>query len=160
MSAVVIRPMRDADLPSIIDLQWALNLFEDAISHDRVTDRDGARLCVEENLAEVAEKGGAVVVAESEGAVIGYLTVTFMAGELFVHPGKRRYGYVRDIVVSERHRGGGVAQQLLAEAERISHAAGLSGMALGMLVGNATAERAYLRFGLRPHSVEMIKRFD
>jgi GNAT superfamily N-acetyltransferase len=160
MIDILIRPMRDGDMDAIIDLQWALNLFEDAISHDRVTDREGARLCVEENIAEVKQHGGALIVAESDGAVIGCLALAFAEAEAYVHPEKRRHGYVRDIVVSEHHRGGGVAQLLLAEAERLSRAAGLSGMALGMLVGNATAERAYLRFGFRPHATEMIKRFD
>jgi GNAT superfamily N-acetyltransferase len=152
--------MRDGDLEAIIDLQWALNLFEDEISHDRVTDREGARLCFMENLAEVAHHGGGVFVAESDGAVIGYLTLAFAEGEAFVHPDKRRCGYVRDVVVKEGSRGGGVAQLLLAEAERVTRAAGLSSMALGMLAGNVTAERAYRRFGMRPHSIEMIKRFD
>jgi GNAT superfamily N-acetyltransferase len=160
MTGPLVRPMRDGDLAAIIDLQWALNLFEDAISHDRVTDREGARLCVEENLAEVKTHGGAVIVAETGGDVIGYLTLAFAKAGAFVHPDKRRHGYVRDIVVDERSRGGGVAQLLLEEAERLSRAAGLSGMALGMLVGNTTAERAYLRFGLRPHSIEMTKHFN
>jgi GNAT superfamily N-acetyltransferase len=160
MTSILIRPMRDGDMDAIIDLQWALNLFEEAISHDRVTDREGARLCVEENIAEAKRQGGALVVAENDGDVIGYLALAFAEAGAFVHPDKRRHGYVRDIVVSEQFRGGGVAQLLLAEAERLSRAAGLSGMGLGMLVGNATAERAYTRFGLQPLAVEMIKRFD
>jgi GNAT superfamily N-acetyltransferase len=151
--------MRDSDREAIIDLQWALNLFEDAISHDRVTDRDGARICIEENLANTERDGGATLVAESDASIIGYISLVFKTAELFVHPDKRRYGYVQDIVVAEAHRSGGVAQLLLSEAERITRESGLPAMGLGMLVGNDTAERAYKRFGLVPLAVEMIKRF-
>jgi ribosomal protein S18 acetylase RimI-like enzyme len=154
-----IRHMKPADLEDIVDLQWQLNLFEDAVSRDRVTDRVSARACVADNLANTLRDGGATLVAETGGKTVGYLSLTFKTGEPFVHPDKRSHGYVQDIVVLAEHRGGGVAQLLLAEAERITRAAGLSGMALGMLVGNDTAERAYRRFGFAPHAVEMLKRF-
>ncbi|MGL4636380.1 MAG: GNAT family N-acetyltransferase [Beijerinckiaceae bacterium] len=157
--AVTIRSVIASDIEAIIDLQWELNLFEDAVSHDRVTDRESSRLCVEDNLANTARDGGATLVAEADGVIVGYLSLVFKAGEPFVHPTKRSHGYVQDIVVKAAQRGGGIAQLLLAEAERISREAGLSGLSLGMLVGNDTAERAYLRFGFQPHSVEMLKRF-
>jgi ribosomal protein S18 acetylase RimI-like enzyme len=159
MPSVNIRPMCHADLEAIIDLQWQLNLFEDAVSHDRVTDRESARDCVAHNLANIQREGGATLVAETTGKIVGYLSLAFKQGEPFVHPHKRNHGYVQDIVVLAEHRGSGVAQLLLSEAERITRAAGLSGMALGMLVGNDTAERAYRRFGFAPHAVEMLKRF-
>jgi ribosomal protein S18 acetylase RimI-like enzyme len=159
MTDTIIRPMLAEDLEAIVDLQWALNVFEDAISHDRVTDRASAVVCVEDNLANTLRDGGATLVAENNGQVIGYLSLAFKTGEPFIHLSKRRYGYVQDIVVLAEHRGGGVAQLLLAEAERITRTAGLSGLALGMLVGNDTAERAYRRFGFAPHSIEMLKRF-
>jgi ribosomal protein S18 acetylase RimI-like enzyme len=159
MGDVIIRPMLPKDRDAVIDLQWALNLFEDDISHDRVTDRESSKLCVEDNLAHTKADGGATLVAEAQGRVIGYLSLAFKAGEAFVHPDKRRHGHVQDIAVHADQRGRGIAQLLLAEAERITREAGLSGLALGMLVGNATAERAYARFGFQPHTIEMIKRF-
>ena len=36
---LLIRKMRDGDLDAVIDLQWALNLFENDISADRVVER-------------------------------------------------------------------------------------------------------------------------
>jgi ribosomal protein S18 acetylase RimI-like enzyme len=151
--------MQAADLDAVIDLQWQLNLFEDALSHDRVTDRESARICVLDNLANTERDGGATLVAVKNSSVIGYLSLVFNTGQPFVHSSKRSHGYVQDIVVNESARGNGVAQLLLAEAERITRAAGLSGIALGMLVGNDTAERAYTRFGFTAHAVEMVKRF-
>ncbi|MFM9973023.1 MAG: GNAT family N-acetyltransferase [Beijerinckiaceae bacterium] len=151
--------MAPPDLDAVIDLQWALNQFEDNITHDRVTDRESSRLCVEDNLANTMAAGGATLVAEAESSVIGYLSLVFKAGEPFVRPDKRSHGYVQDIVVNAEYRGNGVAQLLLAEAERVAKDAGLSGLALGMLRGNVTAERAYVRFGFHPHSIELIKRF-
>jgi ribosomal protein S18 acetylase RimI-like enzyme len=157
--AISIRTMQDSDREAIIDLQWELNLFENAISHDRVMDRESARLCVEDNLANTKRDGGATLVAVQDTQVIGYLSLVFKVGESFVHPAKRSHGYIQDIVVRAGHRGGGVAQTLMAEAERITRAAGLPGMALGMLMGNDVAERAYRRFGFAPHAIEMVKRF-
>jgi GNAT superfamily N-acetyltransferase len=156
---VTIRPLQDADHEKVIDLQWALNLFEDQVSHDRVKTREEAAACHAANMANIAERGGSTIVAETNGRVVGYLSLVFNEGEAFVDPAKRSHGYVQDVVVAENVRGQGISQLLLAEAERLSRAANLSGLALGMLVGNDTAERAYRRFGMHPHSIEMIKRF-
>jgi GNAT superfamily N-acetyltransferase len=156
-ATVAIRHMRDSDREDIIDLQWALNLFEDAVSNDRVTDRASAAACVDSNLSQTCTLGGATLLAESDGRTIGYLSLCFAISGNFVRPERRRHGYIQDIVVQPELRGQGIAQLLLREAERITRAEGLATLSLGMLAGNDTAERAYKRFGFTPHSVTMVK---
>ena len=157
MVAVVVRPMQSGDRDAIIDLQWALNLFENAISCDRVTDRISAIACVDSNLEQTRTLGGATLVAEVNGKIVGCLSLCFAVSSNFVRPELRRHGYVQDIIVEPELRGQGIAQLLLQEAEMITRAEGLASLSLGMLSGNGIAERAYLRFGFKPESVTMVK---
>lgn len=158
--SLLIRKMRDGDLDAVVDLQWALNLFENGISGDRVTERAEAASCVAYNLAQISQHGGATLVAEIDGGVVGCLSLLFAEGQVFVHPARRRHGYIQDIVVAEAWRGQNIAQALMAEAERLTRQEGLRSLALGMLTGNDRAERAYRRFGFAPHAVEMVKPLD
>ncbi len=149
--------MHDADLDAVIDLQWALNLFENEISGDRVIARAGAQACVASNLEQIRLHGGATFVAEIDAKIVGYLSLAFAEGPVFVRPELRRHGYIQDIVIAEGWRGKRIAQALMAEAERMTREAGLSTLTLFMLAGNEPADRAYRRFGFAPHAVEMIK---
>jgi GNAT superfamily N-acetyltransferase len=157
MTGVQVRQMREGDLEAIIALQWALNLFENEISGDRATDRQSAAACVAGNLEQSRREGGATLVAEIDDQVIGYLSLAFADWDIFIREDVRRHGYVQDIVVAADHRGQGVAQALLGEAERVTRDAGLKALGLGVLAANRRAERAYRRFGFTPQTVEMVK---
>lgn len=152
-----IRRMHDGDLDAIIDLQWALNLFENDISGDRVLDRADAEACVAFNLAQIQQYGGAVLMAEIDAKVVGSLSLVFAEGHPFVHVDRRRHGYIQDIVVAEGWRGQNIAQALMSEAERLTLQEGLTTLKLSVLSGNERAERAYRRFGFMPHAAEMMK---
>ncbi|MFI5011911.1 MAG: GNAT family N-acetyltransferase [Hyphomicrobiales bacterium] len=58
------------------------------------------------------------------------------------------------------HRGRGVGQCLLAEAERLTRDKGLKRLAIGVLCGNDGALEAYRRFGFERHATEMLKALD
>ena len=64
----------------------------------------------------------------------------------------RRYGSVQDIVIAEAHRGKGIGQALLAEAERLTREAGMTRLKLTVLSGNDVAVDAYGRFGFRDYA--------
>ena len=157
---LLIRKMRDGDLDAVIDLQWALNLFENDISADRVVERAEAETCVAFNLEQIRLHGGATLIAESDARVVGCLSLAFAEGHVFVRRDRRRHGYIQDIVVAEGWRGQNIAQALMAEAESLTRAEGLRSLTLSVLAGNDRAERAYRRFGFAPHAVEMIKALD
>jgi len=54
---------------------------------------------------------------------------------------------VHDVAVLASHRGRGIAEQMLAEAERIARARGAVKMTLEVLSGNAPAIQLYRRMG-------------
>jgi ribosomal protein S18 acetylase RimI-like enzyme len=154
---VHIRPFAQPDRERAIDLIWQMNLHEQTVSPTRALLRSDAAATLARIEADVAEQGGHILVAELGGVIVGVLGLQFSAGMPFVQEDLRAHGYVSDLVVAEDHRGQGIGQVLLAEAERLTRARGLRVMSIGVLVGNTMAERAYRRFGFVAHSTEMVK---
>lgn len=86
-------------------------------------------------LTRAAQRVADTTVAESGGEVAGFVMVV---GD-----------EVEQVYVSRRHRGGGVANALLAEAERLVAAGGHRRAWLAVVAGNARARRFYERQGWR-----------
>jgi ribosomal protein S18 acetylase RimI-like enzyme len=61
---------------------------------------------------------------------------------------------VHDVAVIASHRGCGIAEQMLAEAERIAMARGAVKMTLEVLSGNAPAMRLYKRIGYAGYQLD------
>lgn len=152
-----VRPMAPEDRSRIVDLLWQMNLHEDRITHDRAVTRTDASLCLAEIERQYGESDGALLVAETGDQVIGFLALLFSEGDPYIRADIRSHGYVSDLVVDEFHRGRGVAQLLLAEAEAITRSNGHKVMVIGVLIGNTIAERAYARFGFKAQAVHMLK---
>lgn len=159
MSDIQIRPMADADRDAVIGLLHELNLFEDALTGDRAQDRSAAVECLEENDGRVA-KGGAQLVAERGGRVLGYLCFVHERAPAYVRLEWRDYGAVVDLVVAEAARGQGLGRALIAAAETLARAAGFAHLGIGHVVGNEGAGRLYLSLGFRLQSVDLWKRLD
>lgn len=155
----VIRPMVAADRAAVIDLIWALNRHEDAITGDRPTDREAAIECLAHDERR-AGKRGSLLVAERAGQVAGFLALAIEPGVPFIRQELRRHGLVMELVVAEEARGLGLGTALLAQAERLTRAAGCNAMLIGVVRGNDGAEALYRRFGFAPYAIEMLKRLD
>ena len=61
---------------------------------------------------------------------------------------------VHDVAVLASHRGRGIAEQMLAEAERIAQARGAVKMTLEVLSGNAPAVKLYRRIGYAGYQLD------
>lgn len=61
---------------------------------------------------------------------------------------------VHDVAVLASHRGRGIAEQMLAEAERIGQARGAVKMTLEVLSGNAPAMKLYRRIGYEGYQLD------
>lgn len=158
MPAFAIRTFEPRDREAVVQLQWALNRHEETVSGDRALGREAAEACLRDDEEKMAEHGGIALVAEAGGEVAGYLCCVVIEGGPFVRADLRWGGYVTTMVVGEPHRGQGIAGKLLDEAERFTRERGLSSLGVGVLPGNAAAERLYERFGFRPYAIEMVKR--
>lgn len=158
--ALTIRPYAETDRGFAIDLFLELNQLEYGISGDRKTDGQTAQACVAEAEGLMAD-GDSVIMIALEGEIpAGLMIWTPGHDDIFIEEGVRGYGRVSDIVVAEAHRGRGVGQALLAEAERLTRSRGLKRLRLSVLAGNVTAVTAYERFGFRHYSSTMIKELD
>lgn len=153
----LIRAATKADRAALIEQFQALNAHEDLISHDRRVDMAAAEESLARAEARVAKSGGAMLVAERDGRVVGHMFLTYEEHAVFVRPETRSYGYVAELFVREEARRQGIGRRLLEEAERLVAARGVPHLIIGVLAGNVSAERAYARFGFAAYSHELIK---
>jgi ribosomal protein S18 acetylase RimI-like enzyme len=156
---LTIRPFEMADREAAVDLFLELNRHEFAITGDRRTDRGGAEFCVEDMIAALGQ-GAVALVAEAGGEVAGLMVWVAQTDEPYMAEAERRHGSVQDIVVARAHRGQGIGQALLAEAERLTREAGMPRLKLTVLYGNDAAVAAYERAGYRDYARVMLKAVD
>ncbi len=155
MPALVIRPATEADRAALNEQAQALNVFEEPFSHDRRLDLQGGVESVATLLDRTAN-GGALLVAELEGAVVGHMALWFDRMPPFVREELRDYAYLGDLFVREPHRSQGIGRALIAEAERLARARGVKRILLGVLPGNP-AEAVYRTLGYRTYAIELAK---
>lgn len=156
-AGLVIRPATAADRVALDEQELGLNLFEDALVGDRNVTAAGASAAMDRLHQRAADSDGVVLVAETDGAVIGHLVLAFERLGPYVREELRDYALVADLFVREVHRGRGVGRALVAEAERRAIARGMPRMMLGVVHGNRAAERSYRRQGFRDYALEMVK---
>ena len=156
--SVAVRIARAADRPALVRLMGALNEFEAAIEDNRA-DASAAESHLDWVSGEIAAQGGVTLVAESGGAVVGFLSFAFEEDPgTFVRPEHRRHALIWDISVDEGARGQGVGRALLEAAEAHTKAAGIGEIRLYVLESNARARRIYDAAGYRTYERLMAKR--
>ena len=155
---IIIRPARAADHAALVEQYLGLNLHQDPITHDRVTDRAGAEESLAAAEAWVRKTNGVVLVAEVNGRVVGHLFLTFEEAPPFVRKELRAYAYIAELFVRAEARRLGVARALLEAAERIARERGVSRILVSALAGNIPAETTYERAGFAAYATELIKK--
>jgi ribosomal protein S18 acetylase RimI-like enzyme len=157
---VSIRLMQASDRAAVIGLLVELTAHEAALSDDRTTGLDTAAACLADDAEKARETGGAQIVADIEGRVVGYLALQLGRAGPYVHDHLRAHVHIENIVVASEHRKAGIGQALLTEAERFARAAGRKVILLGVLPRNDLALSAYRRAGFAELSIEMVKVLD
>lgn len=117
--------------------------------------RDYDRVLVDDVQALLRDRSSHVLVAESQGAAMGYIT-----GRVVVEPGRvlPRRGVVEDWYVVPNARGAGVGALLLRELETRFADAGCQVMESATWSGNGGARRAHDAMGFREIRVMYRKR--
>lgn len=102
---------------------------------------------------QLDEPDSLVLVADRAHEVIGYL----YAG---IEPRnwkelREEAGFIHDVLVTDEHRGGGVAEALMREAFAWMRERGVPRVLLWTAASNARARRLFERLGFRPTMTEM-----
>jgi ribosomal protein S18 acetylase RimI-like enzyme len=127
-SPVEIRPARDEDAGDVAEM-WRLGWHD---AHDGLVPQELVDARTPESFRErAAERVADTTVATVDGVVAGFVMVVD--------------GEVEQVYVSTAHRGTGVAQALIAEAERQVRANGHEKAWLAVVAGNARARAFYER---------------
>jgi ribosomal protein S18 acetylase RimI-like enzyme len=126
--ALVLRPMRSADLPAVVDL-WVASWRH---AYPEI-DFEARRPWMIERLAEHERDGAQCLLALDGDAIVGLLVLNSATR------------YLDQIAVDHRRQGEGIADALFAEARRLAP----SGFELHVNQDNARAVRFYEKQGLR-----------
>src|SRR4029078_2614746 len=95
---------------------------------------------------ECAAHDGVVMLAESSGAVVGFVCVVASTrGDAPDDPAP--FAWIHDVFVKAEYRRQGIALHLLAEAEAFARARGARQVRLGVLARNEGAQTFYRRQG-------------
>lgn len=154
---IVVRRMAAADRPAVAALLLELNRVENALAGDRHVAAEAGHECLAENERYIDECGGALLVAERRGGVVGALLLAFETADAFIRPDLRSCSRILDLCVDEAHRGTGVGRRLLQEAERIAREQGHAALLVGALAANRRALALYEGVGFHTQAVELRK---
>ncbi len=101
-----------------------------------------------------AEQSGAVLVAELEGAFVGFVAGWIEESDAIIEtPDSDRFAFVSDLFVAPAFRGRRVAGQLLSAIERRLARPGITRLRLCVLAANDPAILAYRHAGFSPYEV-------
>ena len=117
--------------------------------------RDYERILAEDLASLLSDRGALVLVAESGGRVVGYITGRVRVESRRVLP---RRGIVEDWYVDPAARGAGVGRALLAELEQRFAGRGCDVVESATWAGNDGARRAHEALGFREIRVMYRKR--
>ena len=104
----------------------------------------------------LSRDGYTLLVAEREGALIGYAMVSINVGAATWDLGDQT-AEIETLSVLEGERGRGVGRALTDTAAEVAREAGVSSVAVGVAHTNADAIRFYEREGFKPFYVLMVR---
>jgi GNAT superfamily N-acetyltransferase len=149
--AITLRTALPIDRDTVIELIHQLNMVEADLTGDRRRDYAGAIGYYDELMQRLSRRKGRIILAEESGIAVGAMGFSLDQDAAYITDSVRNHGTVTDLIVREEWRGRGIGRMLLAEAERLTRAAGLKRLFIGVLVANEVAERTYRNFGFEPY---------
>ena len=102
-----------------------------------------------------AGKHGVFLIAEDNGAPVGWAFAHDATSELFVIEAERHHGYLAELYVVPQARGKGLGRALIEGCEAWAHGRGHKLLTVGVLAKNPSAIRAYEGVGYTPYWVTM-----
>jgi ribosomal protein S18 acetylase RimI-like enzyme len=156
---IVIRHARASDSPDLRRAFIELQEVERALDDSRLPGEAVAERYLAWLEAQVRGKGGAIFVADEDGIFRGFIAGWIVENDHLIETAdSNRFGLVSDICVLSEARGRGIANLLLAAAERHLAAQGVTRLRLSALAGNTAAQSAYRKYGFAPYEMVLEKR--
>ena len=154
MNEIVIRPATTVDLPDVRRAVVELQNYEMRLHATRLPGEQVADAYVVWLRRQAAEKSGALLVAEHEGAFAGF-TVGWIVEDHHITETEdsNRFGYISDICALPDYRGQRIAHHLLAAIEQHLGRADITRVRLSSLAGNASARASYENAGFVPYEI-------
>lgn len=151
MKTTTIRNYREADRPALIGLVRELQAAECAVYDRLKPPEEIGDWYIDMLLADCARSAGKILVAEIDGALVGYAAVlTAVSSKDDADEIDYTYAYIKDLAVTAGRRGQGLGALLMAEAEALARAAGARWLRVSVLARNAAAVRLYEKAGFAP----------
>ncbi|HEX6038489.1 GNAT family N-acetyltransferase [Longimicrobium sp.] len=156
-SAVLVRPAAPADLPALGRLGALLVRVHHAFDPQRfiAATPETDRLYAAFLGSQLREPNVVVLVAERDGAVVGYTYAGVEGHDYMALRGPA--GALYDVVVDPDHRGQGVGRMLLDATIAALEARGAPRVVLSTAERNEPAQRLFARAGFRRTMIEMTR---
>ena len=144
----------DSDLEALRVCFIALQDHERTIYRRLPTGEEVVDECIRHMLENCENSDGRVIVAEVDGEIGGFITVLCRVISEDPDDGELEYALISDLVVLDRFRGKGVGRRLMEFAESHARSSGAKWLRVGVISGNASAEKLYASFGFTPWYIE------
>lgn len=157
-TGLTIRPYAESDLESVIAILRDLFASEGKLYDRTRPASDIGPAYVADLCSEVKKSRGILLVAECDGAVVGYCTLhTHRNTEGDTDETYYEYGHIGDVGVLASHRSRGVGARLIAHCEDIVRSAGIKWIRLNVLAANTRGRRFYESQGFRENMINLEK---
>ena len=158
---ISVREYRPEDKGRVIEIVRDLQRHEGGLYDRMLPPSTIGAWYVNKQLQECTEGGGVILVAEYDGAVVGYASILMdVSSADDIDEVDYIYAYVNDLGVTQGMRGRGVGTALLTACEERARRADRKWFGLSVLAANTDALRLYRRLGFDPHIVLLEKRLD
>ncbi len=145
--SLTIRDYEPRDEAALLDLVRQLQVHEGQV-YDRMKRPEEIGPWYIAGLErQCAESAGRILVALSDGAIVAYATILTKVENNSIDEVPNTYALVSDLAVTTDRRGQGIGKQMLAECERIAHAAGARWLRINALARNTQARATYSSHG-------------
>ena len=139
---VPVRPARVSDAAALLGLMRELAAFEGYLAHFAVREDD----LLQRGLQDSSNAQFAAFVTERGTQLTGYAVVYLVPYTYTLRPTL----VLKELFVSQSHRGRGLGQALLASVEEYGRGHNCDCVRWAILPGNEAAKRLYARWGGRP----------
>ncbi len=147
----------DTDKAQVRACLIELQDFEREIDPRMPSGEDIAEAYIPDMLQRCRDSAGAILVAEIDRLVIGYVTILTKVSSDEIGAGDHEFGLITVVVVLREHQGKGHGKALLQAAETYARDHGVKWLRIGALAPNKSATTLYSSMGFSGLYVELEK---